>query len=149
LIQTIELSTGVKVPDGVDATERLNRLINDPNFGERLLEMSKNNELEASLDFAVQEFKGPLTPEALIKAIQTGRRNRKAVTTAVDGEHKSGCSLNSCTKLPRQNQAAQLRDLNVGIPFTKQGATYVDARENRRKSEELIKLRSVSGDQAV
>jgi hypothetical protein len=72
LIQTIEISTGVKVPDGADATERLNSLINDPRFGERLLAVSKDNELKASVDFALREFKSPMTPEALIGAIQAG-----------------------------------------------------------------------------
>src|ERR1019366_3072161 len=62
----------IKIPDGYDATERLNSLVDDQRFGRRLLEVIKHNELRASLDFSVGEFKRPMAPEALLKAIQTG-----------------------------------------------------------------------------
>jgi len=72
LIQAIEVSTGIEIPGGYDATERLNSLVSDQRFGRRLMEVIKHNELRASLDFSVGEFKRPMAPEALLKAIQTG-----------------------------------------------------------------------------
>jgi len=72
LIQAIEVSTGIKILDGSDATERLNGLVNDQRFGRRLLELIKHDELRASLDFSAGEFKRPMAPEALLKAVQTG-----------------------------------------------------------------------------
>jgi hypothetical protein len=70
LIKAIERTTGLNVPDGIDATTRLNSLMTDPDFWKKLLEMGKKNEI-SSLEFSVGEFKQPVTPEALIKAIQT------------------------------------------------------------------------------
>jgi hypothetical protein len=71
LIHAIEISTGLKIPEGPDATERLNSLMKDSHFHERLLEMSKSHELPM-LDFSLREFKGSKSPAALLKAVQTG-----------------------------------------------------------------------------
>ena len=71
LIHAIEISTGVKIPEGPDATERLNSLMKDSHFHERLLEMNKSHDLPM-LDFSLREFKGSMSSAALLKVVQTG-----------------------------------------------------------------------------
>ena len=80
LIKAIENTTGLKVPDGVDAIARLNALIKDQNFGIEMLDMKENNDLSSSLEFSVGEFNGSISLDALIEALQSKSRINFPVT---------------------------------------------------------------------
>jgi hypothetical protein len=83
LLTALEHTTGFAAHDGTDAEDRVNALLRDQSFCKKLVEMQMEKEI-GPLKFSADEFTAPMTPEALVEAIEyEGKTKVPALATPV------------------------------------------------------------------